>query len=87
MKANPLEVVNDTDEVELSSNLFSTPYGATINEKHSNYVLMYDMLTGVRTAVILFINYYDRRCPVVRPNHRDRYQPEISRMLKSYHST
>lgn len=26
-------------------------YGTTINEKHSNYVLMYDMLTGIRIAV------------------------------------
>jgi hypothetical protein len=26
-------------------------YGTTINEKHVNYILMYDMLTGIRIAV------------------------------------
>lgn len=87
VKANPLEVINDTNEVELSSNLFSTPYGATVNEKHSNYVLMYDMLTGIRTAVILCFIHHGFRCLVARPSQRGRYHPRISRMPKSCHST
>ncbi len=38
---------------ESPSKLSSNFYGTTIaSEKHTNYVLMYDMLTGIRIAVL-----------------------------------
>ena len=37
--------------VEKDSERPSSRYGTTINEKHVNYILMYDMLTGIRIAV------------------------------------
>lgn len=51
----PLEVVEESAHRNraVSANFTPEVYGTTVDEKHTNYVLMYDMLTGIRTSVHL----------------------------------
>lgn len=41
----------DSNSPLREANYTMSRYGTTINEKHVNYILMYDMLTGIRIAV------------------------------------
>lgn len=55
--------------------------GTPIDEDHVSYVLMYDMLTGIRVAVQLLLN---RRFLAVRPNLKGPWRLKILLLLISW---
>jgi 1-phosphatidylinositol-4-phosphate 5-kinase len=70
--------------------------GNLIGEGHVNYVLMYNMLTGIRIGVrpFLFLSIYGYsfffllvRCRGVRRKSSDRFQMKILQRDTSFHST
>jgi hypothetical protein len=74
--------------------LHDTPLvGNLIGEGHVNYVLMYNMLTGIRIGVRPLFLFMDIillqfvRCRGVRRNRSDRFQMRILQRDTSFHST